>query len=50
LRSNTEEKLQIWAQKHRAYKQIIRREKRIWEEQKIKTIEEEYLNSRTFFG
>jgi len=50
LRSNTEKKFQIWAQKHRACKQIIRREKRIWEEQKIKTIEEEYLNSRTFFG
>jgi len=38
------------AQNQRACKQIIRREKRIWEEQKIKTIEEEYLNSRTFFG
>ncbi|XP_050530203.1 uncharacterized protein LOC126899369 [Daktulosphaira vitifoliae] len=50
LRSNTEEKRQILAQKQRACKQVIRREKRIWEEQKIKTIEEEYLNSRTFFG
>lgn len=50
LRSNTEEKLQIWAQKHRACKQIIRREKRIWKEQKIKTIEEKYMNSCTFFG
>jgi len=38
------------AQKQRACKQIIKREKRICEEQKIKTIEEEYLNSRTFFG
>jgi len=38
------------AQKQRACKHMIRREKRIWEEQKIKTNEEEYLNSRNFFG
>jgi len=31
LKSNTEEKRQILAQKQKACKQIIRREKRIWE-------------------
>jgi len=38
LRSNNEEKRQILAQKQKACKQIIRREKRIWEEQKIKRL------------
>jgi len=50
LRSKNEEKRQILTQKQKLCKHIIRREKRIWEEQKIKTIKEEYLNSRTFFG
>lgn len=50
LKSNTEEKRRVLAQKQKKRKCIVRKEKRTWKELNIKNIEEEYLNSHNFFG
>lgn len=48
LKSNTEEKRRVLAQKLKERKCIVRKEKRTWKELNIKNIE--YLNFHNFFG
>jgi len=49
IKNNSNEKRYVLAQKQGEIKRTVRKEKIIWEEEKIRRIEEEYINSRNFF-